>query len=43
MYALSGIVFVLLGFGTRGRSLKELDTALDKLRGASVQPVSARP
>jgi hypothetical protein len=42
-YALSGIVFILLGFETRGRSLEELDTALDKPRGAKVQPVSVQP
>ena len=42
-YALSGLVFILLGFETRGRSLEELDTALDKPRGAKVQPVSVQP
>ena len=39
-YALSGIVFILLGFETRGRSLEELVSALDKPRGATVQPVA---
>jgi len=43
MYAFSGIVIILLGFETRGRSLEELDAALDKPRGASVQAVSVRP
>jgi putative MFS transporter len=42
-YALSGIVFMLLGFETRGRSLEELDAALDRPRGAKVQPLSVRP
>lgn len=35
-YALSGVVFLLLGFETRGRSLEELDQAPDK-------PVEAQP
>jgi MFS transporter, putative metabolite:H+ symporter len=35
-YALSGIVFLLLGFEARGRSLEELDQALDK-------PIHAQP
>jgi putative MFS transporter len=42
-YALSGIVFMLLGFETRRRSLEELDAALDRPRGAKVQPLSAHP
>jgi hypothetical protein len=42
-YALSGIAFILLGFETSGRSLEELDTVLDKPRGAPVQPVSVQP
>ena len=42
-YALSGLVFVLLGFETRGRSLEELDDALDKPRIARARPVSVRP
>ena len=42
-YALSGLVFVLLGFETRGRSLEELDAALDKPRIARARPVSVRP
>jgi hypothetical protein len=37
-YALSGIVFLVLGFGTGGRSLEELDQILEKSpRGQSVQ------
>jgi putative MFS transporter len=42
-YALSGVVFMLLGFETRGRSLEELDQALDKPRAAEPRPVSVRP
>ena len=42
-YALSGIVFIWLGFETRGRSLEELDIAIDKPRSATVQPVSVQP
>jgi putative MFS transporter len=42
-YALSGIVFLLLGFETRGRSLEELDAQLDKPRRAEARPAPARP
>ena len=42
-YALSGIIFILLGFETKGRSLEELDAAIDTPRGATVRPVSVRP
>ena len=41
-YALSGIVFLLLGFETRGRSLEELDQILDKPTRAQPVQVAAR-
>ncbi len=41
-YVLSGIAFLLLGFETRGRSLEELDGALDKPPAVKVQPASVR-
>jgi MFS transporter, putative metabolite:H+ symporter len=41
-YALSGIVFVVLGFETKGRSLEELDHAFGKSGGARAMRLSAR-
>ncbi len=41
-YALSGVVFLLLGFETRGRSLEELDAALDRPHPRRAQPISVR-
>jgi MFS transporter, putative metabolite:H+ symporter len=41
-YALSGIVFLLLGFETRGRSLEELDQTLDKPRRPQPVQITAR-
>jgi putative MFS transporter len=41
-YALSGIVFVLLGFETGGRSLEELDAALGRRREGKVHPLRVR-
>jgi MFS transporter, putative metabolite:H+ symporter len=41
-YALSGVVFLLLGFETRGRSLEELDAALDRPHPRRVQAISVR-
>jgi putative MFS transporter len=42
-YALSGVVFLLLGLETRGRSLEELDAALDRPRPGRIEPASVRP
>jgi len=42
-YALSGVTFLLLGFETRGRSLEELDAALDSPRASQVRPASVQP
>jgi MFS transporter, putative metabolite:H+ symporter len=42
-YVLSGIVFILLGFETRGRTLEELDAALDAPAAVQVRPASVQP
>jgi hypothetical protein len=42
-YVLSGIVFILLGFETRGRTLEELDAALDAPGALQVRPASVQP
>jgi MFS transporter, putative metabolite:H+ symporter len=41
-YGLAGIVFLVLGFETRGRSLEELDQALDKPLGPRAVRLSAQ-
>jgi MFS transporter, putative metabolite:H+ symporter len=42
-YVLSGVVFILLGFETRGRTLEELDAALDAPGAPRVRPASVQP
>ena len=42
-YVLSGIFFILLGFETRGRTLEELDAALDAPAAVQVRPASVQP